>query len=485
MASNTAIFYDIENLLGIFNGKTNIGLHLDEIYRRVLEMDGVSGVSIQRAYADWAVPMCRNLRNSVLQVGIEPIQIFNTNQNDKVKNAADVCLIIDAVDLAARRPEISNFVIASGDGIFAFLSKKLHEHGKRVIGCSFDKIANSIFRNSCDSFIALEKADESIIITSTKRNDKVAPVKTVDSVVVDKPEKKTSKKKTVALPKTKYTEILLASNIEPPQDIGDTSGIMNMVRQMVEALFVDDTKDLPGLEISIFANYISHYLPAFKVRSLGFRGIGEFMRFMLSGSPYCTYSVADNVVLMASRAAAEAANGKIIDDVNGLLIVTSEGERYNSVFNVSVDTPFVYTVQKQEVPKPKKERKPTKPASGRKTKKSDTQPEKETVVEEGTVRKFVKSNFEELSAANILPTDEINQLATRGYSLATFGVRAPILREINPLVDLREQRILNGKVKYWREAFEFGGKKYLVYKEWANLHKDRFMAWCDKFRPGQ
>ena len=154
MLCNTAIFYDIENLLGVFSGKNNTVLNLDEIYRRVLETEGVHGVSIQKAYADWALIPNRALRDSVLQVGIEPIQIFNTNQNDRVKNAADVSLIIDAVELISKRPEIENYVIASGDGIFAFLSKKLHEHGKRVIGCGFDRNASNTFRYSCDYYIS-------------------------------------------------------------------------------------------------------------------------------------------------------------------------------------------------------------------------------------------------------------------------------------------------------------------------------------------
>jgi len=477
MASNTAIFYDIENLMGIFNGKTNTGLHLDEIYRRVLAMDGVNGVSIQRAYADWAVPMYRNLRNSVLQVGIEPIQIFNTNQNDRVKNAADVSLIIDAVDLAARRPEIENFVIASGDGIFAFLSKKLHEHGKYVIGCSFEKIANIIFRNSCDSFIALEKADESIVVTSTKRNTTPAAASVTAPVAAEKPLKNTSRKKSQQLPKTKYTETLLATDIPRPQDINDTSGVMHMVRQMVDALFVESTSDLPGLEISIFANYISHYLPEFKVRSLRFKGIGEFMRFMLTGSEYCTYSVNDNVVLMAPRKAAEAVNGKIVADVNGLLIVTSENERFNSVFNVPEGTAFVYTVQKNAVPKVQK---PT-------TKKPKaTTNQQEAIIssseEADSVRKLAKIKLVALSKENVLPADEVTRLTTRQHSLATFGVRAPILKEIDSNDDMRSQRLLNGKVKYWKEPFEFNGKQYLVFKEWTNLHKERILAWCAQYQ---
>ena len=111
MLCDTAVFYDIENLLGLFQVKSSKTIHLDEIFRRIKEIGGVNGVSIQRAYADWSLPINRNLRNHILQIGIEPIQIFNTNQNDKVKNAADVSLIIDAVDLIHKRPDIKNYVI--------------------------------------------------------------------------------------------------------------------------------------------------------------------------------------------------------------------------------------------------------------------------------------------------------------------------------------------------------------------------------------
>jgi len=441
MASNTAIFYDIENLLGVFNEKTNTGLHLDEIYRQVLETEGVTGVSIQRAYADWAMPMHRNLKNLILQIGIEPIQIFNTNQNDRVKNAADVCLIIDAVDLAARNPNIENFVIASGDGIFAFLSKKLHEHGKRVIGCSFEKIANAIFMNSCDKFIGLEKDKKNVIAkTITKKAPKVP------------------KKQTTKLPKTKYTETLLNTNIEALTDLGDTASVMHIVRQLVEALFTEDTKDLPGLEISVFVNYINHYIPGFKVKQHGFKRIGEFMQFVLTGSPYCTYTVEDNVVLMAQRKAAETANGKIVKDIEGLLLVTPEGERYNTVFNVPFGVPFVYTTQAQ-------------------TPVQEVRPEGK----ESTVRKLIKSQFEELAGANVLSENEVGLLTTAEYAKTTFGVRAPILQEVDGGHgrSIKELRTVGGRVKYWREPFDFNGKKYLVYKEWANLHKNRFMVWYD------
>jgi len=486
MTCNTVIFYDIENLIGLFSSKTNTVLHLEEIYRRVLGMEGVTGVSIQRAYADWGLPIHRNLRDSVLQVGIEPVHIFNTNLNDKVKNAADVSLIIDAVDLAARRPEMENFVIASGDGIFAFLAKKLHEHGKRVIGCGFEVITNIIFRNACDFFIALEKNDTSIVATATKRQTKAAVIK--GATPIDDPTQETVKPKPHhKFAKTKYSEALMLAKIDKLRDAGDTSGCMHKVRELVEAVFVESTKDMPGLEISVFVTYINHYIPGFKVRQHGFKRIGEFMRFVLSGSLYCTYSMIDNVLLMAPREAAKATGGHIIEDVDGLLITLPDGSRYNAVFNVPVGEPFIYSIPAAPLPLPRKKTKAQKAAekAARKIEKEPLPPAAlEIVVDEKFIRKWIKSQFEDLSKADALTLSEAKRLATPEYSLETFGIRNPVFREIETKSNLTEQRTVNGKVKYWKEPFKFNGRSYIVYKEWVvGLHKDRFVTWLTANMP--
>ncbi|MCL2356824.1 MAG: NYN domain-containing protein [Defluviitaleaceae bacterium] len=490
MLCNTAIFYDIENLTAIFGGKSNTVLHLDEIYRRVLETEGVHGVSVQRAYADWAMPQHRNMRNSVLQVGIEPVQIFNTNLNDKMKNAADVSLIIDAVDLISRRPEIENYVIASGDGIFAFLAKKLHEHGKRVIGCSFDRITNNIFRNSCDYFISLEKSDA--IITATSRKTKVAktPQSATAQSAAPQPAPQPvedSKKVPATFPKTKYTEALIAANIEIWRDKGDLSGCFHTVRKMIEAIFVPETKDMPGIEVSVFTNYISHYLPDFKVTRHGFKRISEFIRFALTSGPFCIHSIEDNVLLIAPRSEAK---GTIMEDVRGLVITSAQGNKYNSVFNVPLGESFSYSLLPDESKKTKpaaKKEKPPKVAPPAPPKpltppEPSEQPSPESQVS-GSIRKWIKDRFEELSAADALPVAETRKLTTSEYSEKTFGVRTPVFKEIETRSNLAEQRTANGKIKYWKESFRFNGKMYLVYKEWvANLHKERFAAWLESLQ---
>ncbi|MCL2404684.1 MAG: NYN domain-containing protein [Defluviitaleaceae bacterium] len=504
MLCNTAIFYDIENLLGIFSGKVKTVLNLDEIYRRVLETEGVHGVSIQKAYADWALIPNRALRDSILQVGIEPIQIFNTNQNDRVKNAADVSLIIDVVELITKRPEIENYVIASGDGIFAFLSKKLHEHGKRVIGCGFDRNASNTFRYSCDYYISLEKSDKSLVATTSSRKKSRA----IDTVLVSdtpQPTKVPSK-----FPKTKYSEMLVNANIPVWRDINDISGSLHTVRKLIQALFVEDTEGLPDLEISVFKNYVAHYIPDFKVTKFSFTRFAEFLRFILTGSPCCLYIVDESVYKIARRNT-EIKNGIMLEDTKGLLVTAEDGSRYNSIFSVPTDMAFIYTITPEPTVKiEKKKAAPDAPKRGRR-KKSDQAvqptrsgkhnndapnpadvdatsipdtlpppilPETEIVMDEGSFRKWIKGRFMALANVDALTANETRQLMTPEYSRSTFGIKTPILREIESRSNLLEQRSVNGKVKYWKETYKFNGKHYLVYKDWvANLHRDRFITW--------
>jgi uncharacterized LabA/DUF88 family protein len=501
MVPNTAIFYDIENLISPFTGQTNTFLQLDEIYRRVLAAEGVTGVSIQRAYADWVLPLHRNLRGSVLQVGIDPVQIFNTNAYDKIKNAADVSLIIDAVDLIAKRPDITHYVIASGDGIFAFLAKKLHEYGKRVIGIGFYNITNMIFRNSCDMYIGLEKTDKTLVATLNGRK-KSEPKEETPKIAAPAPVKIPTK-----FPKTKYSEAIINANIPVWRDLADASGSLLVVRRLLEALHTDATESLPDLEISVFMTYLNHYVPGFKVNRFGFSRFSNFMRFMLSGSPFALYTSEKNIFKVAKRGTIDE-KGEIIEDIPGLQFVLPDASRYNSIFDVPEGSSFIHTVTEAEKPvpkpvpvktkaepKPKTEPKaktvkpkPSEPKADKTPEKAAPKPIKATpkpapeippiVIDEGSVRKWIKNQFQDLSKNDNLSNAELRRLTTPGYASKTFGIRTPIFREIETHSNLNEQRSINGKIKYWKESFKYKGKFYLVYKEWvAGLHTERFMAW--------
>ena len=456
MICNTAVFYDIENLVGTYNGKANSHLHLDEIYRKVLELEFVNGISIQRAYADWATQANRNLRGSVLEVGIEPIQVFTTNSYDKVKNAADVSLIIDAVDLIAKRPEIENYVVASGDGIFAFLSRKLHEHGKRVIGVSFEGITSNIFRNSCNHFIYLEKA------TSSDSHEKKKELPVLSH------EHKKAVRIPRRFPKTKYSEALQNAGLVVWKDADDTSTCFHAARQLVEALFAEHTSDMPPLEVSVFTGYLSYYLPKFKLRNHGFKRLNEFMRILTTASPYCLSSEKENVLIISPRSAAK---GTVLEDVPGLTIIGEGGTEYNSVFDIPKDESFTFQfapIFDEDKPLEKRSKRPYR----RRTQ------SQEQIIVEGSIRMWIKNQFEELSETDGLPWSEVKRLTNEEYAKSIFGANCPVFKKIDKRKDVDEQRQVDGKAKYWKEPFTFKGRAYLIFKEWiAHLHKERFISW--------
>jgi uncharacterized LabA/DUF88 family protein len=134
-------------------------LSLREIINRVKDTGLTGEIAVKRAYANWSDPRLSFFRNEINELGIDPIQVFGFSWGAK-RNAADIQLAIDAIDLAHLRPAITNFVIVSGDGGFASLAKKLHEYGRTVIGAAYRNATNQTLRAVCDDFVWIEAPDE-------------------------------------------------------------------------------------------------------------------------------------------------------------------------------------------------------------------------------------------------------------------------------------------------------------------------------------
>ena len=148
---NTVILYDIENLTqGSNNPKFNFSLK--DIIQDIKRYNLVDKIAGQYAYADWSDNRLRRIKPSIQKFGIEPMQIFGFNYH---KNAADIQLVIDAVELIHSKPTLEVFAIVSGDGGFSCLAKKLHEYGKVVIGCGYENHTNNVFTEVCDYFVRL------------------------------------------------------------------------------------------------------------------------------------------------------------------------------------------------------------------------------------------------------------------------------------------------------------------------------------------
>ena len=102
-------------------------------------------------YGDWSQDRLHSWMKVSSGYSLTPIMQMN---NTPGKNASDICLIIDAMDILYGG-DVQGFCIASSDGDFNKLATRLREAGKVVIGMGEKKTPES-FRSSCERFIFLD-----------------------------------------------------------------------------------------------------------------------------------------------------------------------------------------------------------------------------------------------------------------------------------------------------------------------------------------
>jgi hypothetical protein len=110
----------------------------------------------RRAYADWS--MFDEARRMLTRHHVELIEIPQRLGVTR-KNAADIKLAVDAVELAFEREYVTTFVIGTGDSDFTPLVHKLRELNKRVIGVGIKASTSALLPPACDEFLFYENLE--------------------------------------------------------------------------------------------------------------------------------------------------------------------------------------------------------------------------------------------------------------------------------------------------------------------------------------
>ena len=142
-APNAALLIDFDNVT------IGIRSELQTELKNLLSSDIVKGkVSVQRAYADW-----RRYPQYIVPLAESSIDmIMATAYGSAKKNATDIRLAVDAMELVFTRPEIGIFILLSGDSDFASLVTKLKEYGKYVIGVGIRESSSDLLVMNCDEY---------------------------------------------------------------------------------------------------------------------------------------------------------------------------------------------------------------------------------------------------------------------------------------------------------------------------------------------
>ena len=109
-------------------------------------------VNIRRAYGNWAKPALSKWSEITHRFGLQPVQQFDLT---KGKNATDMAMTIDAIDLLFRG-KVDGFGIMSSDSDFTPLVTRLRQDGLIVYGFGSAK-APEAFKTACTRFIDVDQ----------------------------------------------------------------------------------------------------------------------------------------------------------------------------------------------------------------------------------------------------------------------------------------------------------------------------------------
>lgn len=107
--------------------------------------------ALRRVYGDWSSGQLRSWAETVRENGLVAHQ---ETANTKGKNASDIGLVIDAMDIL-HTGRFDGFVLVSSDSDFTALANRIREQGLDVIGIGEGKAPESL-RNVCNRFVLIE-----------------------------------------------------------------------------------------------------------------------------------------------------------------------------------------------------------------------------------------------------------------------------------------------------------------------------------------
>ena len=149
------------------------------------EISKYGRIIAKKAYGDWKNPQLKNWEDELKRLAIKPEQQFAYT---KGKNATDIALVIDAMDLLFTN-HYDAFVIVCSDADYTPLAIRLRETGAYIFGVGEEKTP-AAFRNSCDNFIltrhlidSREKPEPRAGKTKAKAKGSAPPEKEASSVL--------------------------------------------------------------------------------------------------------------------------------------------------------------------------------------------------------------------------------------------------------------------------------------------------------------
>ncbi len=173
-----ALFLDYENLA--IGARESLGRSFD--FKPIADALAERGrVVVRRAYADWT--LFEDDRKMLTRSHVELIEIPQRMGAGR-KNAADIKMAVDAMEMALERDYLATFVVCTGDSDFTPLVHKLRELNKRVIGVGMKDSTSSLLPPACDEFLFYERL-EGVDPPPRRRRPEKKPIRDEEETIAE------------------------------------------------------------------------------------------------------------------------------------------------------------------------------------------------------------------------------------------------------------------------------------------------------------
>ena len=149
--ARVAVYIDFENLvLGAGRGLPGQSDPIPASALTVLCRGFYGNASIRRAYADWGNSRFGQYQNALADNGVDLVQI--TRAGTSGKNAADIRMTVDAMEVLITHPDVAVFILVTGDSDYSPLVHRLREFGKYVVGVGTQASASARLVSVCSEY---------------------------------------------------------------------------------------------------------------------------------------------------------------------------------------------------------------------------------------------------------------------------------------------------------------------------------------------
>ncbi|MDH6236426.1 NYN domain-containing protein [Cryobacterium sp. CG_9.6] len=236
---------------------------------------------VNRAYADWSVPVNANYQRQLMSRAVDLTQLFTATTRG-TKNGADIRLAVDVVEDLFRLPDLTHVIIVAGDSDYIALAQKSKRLGRFVVGIGVAGSTSTSLAAACDEFEdydslpGIEKVTPSSLPASSG-SDRRRSSKKASEPVEKQPEPAPAKTRTLTtIPMFSHTDDLPFDDLDPAEDTDPQTVATEL---LVRALQIGHAKGDADewLNTGTVKNQMRRMDPAFNEKPLGYRSFTDFL----------------------------------------------------------------------------------------------------------------------------------------------------------------------------------------------------------------